>query len=216
MAQDEQRHSLGAMRWACKCGCETGYYVIRGGNNVVFCDDCDSAMQYNATKEEVGSRVMNTPIAFTLYRLRDSAGELLYVGITNDWPTRMKQHASKQSWWPTMTMSELVHLHCSRKQAEAIEKAVIQAEQPRHNVAHNQQATIVKIAAHFPVAASFPVVQADQWFAIGTAVRLKKDTHDHRVGEVCRSDGNGNYVVYFHRTDATLTLSCDDIEPATP
>ena len=73
-----------------------------------------------------------------LYRLRDANGALLYVGVSNDWPTRMKQHQADKPWWSDVLAVELVRMDCSRRQLEAIEKAVIKAEAPIHNVVHNE------------------------------------------------------------------------------
>jgi predicted GIY-YIG superfamily endonuclease len=80
------------------------------------------------------------PSAQFLYRLKASDGTLLYVGITTDWPARMKQHQADKPWWSEVLGVELVRLDCTRPQVEAIEKAVIKAEQPRYNVVHNGEA----------------------------------------------------------------------------
>ena len=80
------------------------------------------------------------PSAQFLYRLKASDGTLLYVGITTDWPARMKQHQADKPWWSEVLGVELVRLDCTRPQVEAIEKAVIKAEQPRYNVVHNAEA----------------------------------------------------------------------------
>ena len=71
-----------------------------------------------------------------LYRLRNGDGDLLYVGITRDWPTRMKQHQADKPWWSDVLGVELVRMDCSRRQIEAIERAVIRAEQPTYNKQH--------------------------------------------------------------------------------
>lgn len=80
-----------------------------------------------------------------LYRLRDIKGGLLYVGITQDWPTRMKQHQADKPWWSEVMAVELVRLDCSRQQTEAIEKAVIKTEQPTYNVTHNAEVRRMKL-----------------------------------------------------------------------
>jgi predicted GIY-YIG superfamily endonuclease len=80
--------------------------------------------------------VVNTPVEY-LYRLRDQQGELLYVGITRDWPTRMKQHQADKPWWSDVANVELVRVLGTRQQIEAIEKAVIRAETPTYNKVHN-------------------------------------------------------------------------------
>lgn len=71
-----------------------------------------------------------------LYRLRSGDGALLYVGITRDWPARMKQHQTDKPWWSEVLGVELVRMDCTRRQIEAIERAVIRSEQPTHNKQH--------------------------------------------------------------------------------
>jgi predicted GIY-YIG superfamily endonuclease len=67
-----------------------------------------------------------------LYRLFDRDGVLLYVGISRQWTTRAKRHASTKSWWrdvAAMTFEELP----DREEALAAERRTIFAERPRHN-----------------------------------------------------------------------------------
>lgn len=75
----------------------------------------------------------------TLYRLYDNAGELLYIGIAEHWPSRMKQHAREKAWWDDVANVRL-EKHDHRALAEAAEVAAIKAETPRHNVTHNPRA----------------------------------------------------------------------------
>lgn len=83
-----------------------------------------------------------------LYRLRDADGALLYVGVTNDWPSRFKQHQRDKAWFPAVAVTEIVPIGGSRAQLEAIEKAVIQAEKPVHNVMHNLRGSpVITVAA---------------------------------------------------------------------
>ena len=72
----------------------------------------------------------------TLYRLYDNAGELLYIGIAEHWPSRMKQHAREKAWFPQVAELRL-EKHEDRASAEVAEVAAIKAEEPRHNIAHN-------------------------------------------------------------------------------
>ena len=92
----------------------------------------------------------DNPSAQFHYRHKASEGTLLYVGITTDWPTRMKQHQADKPWWSEVLGVELVRLDCTRPQVEAIEKAVIKAEQPRYNVTHNGEVRRT-LAAPVPV-----------------------------------------------------------------
>jgi len=71
----------------------------------------------------------------TLYRLYDNAGALLYVGIAEHWPTRMKQHARERAWWEDVAEVRLERHH-DRASAQVAEVIAIQAEGPKHNIAH--------------------------------------------------------------------------------
>lgn len=66
-----------------------------------------------------------------VYRLFDEAGELLYVGSSNNPERRWKQHASDKPWWPEVARKEAIW-HPWReswdKETEAIRK-----ERPKHN-----------------------------------------------------------------------------------
>jgi predicted GIY-YIG superfamily endonuclease len=77
-----------------------------------------------------------------LYRLRAANGDLLYVGITRDFPSRLKQHYADKPWAYEIRSTEQVHIDGTRAQIEAIEKAVIIAEKPRHNKTHNVAPTM--------------------------------------------------------------------------
>jgi hypothetical protein len=67
----------------------------------------------------------------TLYRLYDRSGVLLYVGITQDWSTRAKQHGSK-SWWADVARVSLEEFP-GREEAATAELRAIASERPRHN-----------------------------------------------------------------------------------
>ncbi len=77
---------------------------------------------------------VNTPEI--LYRLRAATGDLLYVGITRGFPSRLKQHHADKPWAHEIRATEQVHIDGTRAQIEAIEKAVIIAEKPRYNKTH--------------------------------------------------------------------------------
>jgi predicted GIY-YIG superfamily endonuclease len=68
-----------------------------------------------------------------LYRLYDSAGVLLYVGVTGNLATRLASHAKTQKWWPEVSKRELVW-YDQRREAEAAERSTIAQEQPLWNV----------------------------------------------------------------------------------
>ena len=81
------------------------------------------------------TRAVNTPEI--LYRLRGVNGELLYVGVTRDFPARLKQHQADKPWFYEVRATETVNIDGTRKQVEAIERAVIKTEAPIYNVVHN-------------------------------------------------------------------------------
>lgn len=81
---------------------------------------------YLAVHQSDGKRVL-------LYRFFDTAGRLLYVGITDDPHVRWAAHARNSSWWPQVSV---VHTEWfdSRTEASAAEVACIRHEDPLHNV----------------------------------------------------------------------------------
>ena len=67
-----------------------------------------------------------------VYRIRDAAGELLYIGMTNSVPIRWNQHMLYQPWWNELR-SLTVEFLDTREEAEAAEKAAILGELPKYN-----------------------------------------------------------------------------------
>ncbi|WP_155054554.1 GIY-YIG nuclease family protein [Streptomyces blattellae] len=70
-----------------------------------------------------------------LYRLYDTDGELLYIGVTGNIATRWSAHASDKEWWPQVARRELTWF-ASRDEALAEEQRAIWNERPRHNRQH--------------------------------------------------------------------------------
>lgn len=70
----------------------------------------------------------------TLYRFFDSAGVLLYVGVTDEVATRWRTHAKTRPWWIQVATITLEH-HASRAAVLDAELAAIKAERPLYNVA---------------------------------------------------------------------------------
>jgi len=70
-----------------------------------------------------------------LYRFYNPAGDLLYIGITMDPPSRFRQHRDVKAWWAEITNVTFEHFP-SRAAVVAAERAAIEAEQPLFNVAH--------------------------------------------------------------------------------
>jgi predicted GIY-YIG superfamily endonuclease len=73
----------------------------------------------------------------SLYRFYDENNELLYVGITNNLPARIKEHADEKTWWPLVTTIHVTHIS-DRKDARLLEATVIRTEHPRYNLHHNE------------------------------------------------------------------------------
>lgn len=69
-----------------------------------------------------------------VYRFFDAAGDLLYVGITNDVIHRWRKHAAEKTWWAEV-QKQTVEWHASRKEAERAEGIAITWEYPRYNIA---------------------------------------------------------------------------------
>jgi predicted GIY-YIG superfamily endonuclease len=84
--------------------------------------------------QERGISIPLAPDPTVLYRLYDSGGTLLYVGITRRQEQRMRQHSQTKPWWPEVTTSK-TRLYRTRVAAARAEHAAILREDPRHNVA---------------------------------------------------------------------------------
>jgi predicted GIY-YIG superfamily endonuclease len=71
-----------------------------------------------------------------LYRIWGDEGLLLYIGISNNFGTRWKEHAKRQPWWDEMRRLTADAWYDSRPEAEAAEEAAIKAEKPKYNKVH--------------------------------------------------------------------------------
>lgn len=80
--------------------------------------------------------VPETPVRTALYRLFDSSGTLLYVGVSVSPEQRWLHHAEHKSWWPKVTRIEFAW-HPTRAEALRREADAIRTEKPRYNVQHN-------------------------------------------------------------------------------
>jgi predicted GIY-YIG superfamily endonuclease len=74
-------------------------------------------------------------MATALYRFYNGDDVLLYVGITNDLDTRIRQHTSGKPWWPAVQRRSVEWFE-SRVEAEGAEIVAIKTEYPLHNVFH--------------------------------------------------------------------------------
>ena len=70
---------------------------------------------------------------FMVYRFKDSAGHLLYVGVTCSPRARWQAHKNRAKWWPRVA-SVSVEWHPTEYQALDSEVAAIRSEQPLFNV----------------------------------------------------------------------------------
>lgn len=72
----------------------------------------------------------------TLYRFFDADGKLLYVGISNNWTQRLKQHYKDSPFFEQARHITLTH-YKTREAVEAAEKLAIETEGPVYNKAYN-------------------------------------------------------------------------------
>lgn len=82
----------------------------------------------------------------TLYRLRDAADTLLYVGIAGNPGRRFEQHRADKPWWGNVTHIALEH-HPTREAALEAETVAIRTENPLHNIAGRDPSTDAPIPA---------------------------------------------------------------------
>jgi hypothetical protein len=73
-----------------------------------------------------------------LYRFYGENNALLYIGISDKWISRMKQHSYDKPWFEDVETVRIQRFS-SRPDALAAERAAIHAEHPKHNVAHNTE-----------------------------------------------------------------------------
>lgn len=136
-----------------------------------------------------------------LYRIRGDKGLLLYIGISDNFGRRWRQHAEKQPWWGEMRSLSVDKWFGRRADAETAEKAAIKVEKPKYN----------KVHATRPSACSTPSLpsRANE-LALARIARLRDNSPKRyreaearkcpscgaRPGDFCRTR-NGN-VAYFH------------------
>lgn len=78
---------------------------------------------------------MTADASTTLYRLYDSAGVLLYVGITDRHLTRHAEHATSKPWWLRVWAQPFRHWP-TRADALREERWAIRNELPVYNITH--------------------------------------------------------------------------------
>ncbi|CAB4218072.1 GIY-YIG nuclease superfamily [uncultured Caudovirales phage] len=77
-----------------------------------------------------------TDTPHTIYRLFNSEDRLLYIGITEDWARRFKQHSRVQPWWDRVASVKLEFVD-SLETAQVLEANAIKREHPLHNSSHS-------------------------------------------------------------------------------
>lgn len=72
-----------------------------------------------------------------MYRAYSAAGDLLYIGITTNFPNRQRVHRLHAEWGQQATRWTLSEPYPSSREAMRAERDAIRAERPRHNVVWN-------------------------------------------------------------------------------
>lgn len=80
-----------------------------------------------------GERAARLAGRTALYRLFNTTGELLYVGVTNNLDVRYGAHATEKPWWHEVAERKVVWFE-SRDEALATETRAINDEKPRYNI----------------------------------------------------------------------------------
>lgn len=70
-----------------------------------------------------------------LYRVWGKDDLLLYIGISDDFGRRWKQHAKQQLWWDEMKRLTADEWFDTRDDAEFAETVAIRTEKPKYNIA---------------------------------------------------------------------------------
>jgi predicted GIY-YIG superfamily endonuclease len=71
-------------------------------------------------------------VHYTLYRLFNYHGHLLYIGRTDNWERRRTEHAAEKPWWPEVRQIALAQFYTLEEITQA-EATAIKREYPRHN-----------------------------------------------------------------------------------
>lgn len=121
-----------------------------------------------------------------LYRMYDSARQLLYVGITANIEARFADHRDDKPWWSDVSSIDLQHF-TSREAVERAEQRAIKAERPLFNVLH-------RLRPSRPAAGQGPPkrhrnfrIEDEVWFALARIAELRGE----RTSEVMRQLAKG-------------------------
>lgn len=127
----------------------------------------------------------------TLYRLRDHAGNLLYVGIAGNPGRRFEQHAGDKPWWGDVTTVTLEH-YTDRATALEAERRTILAERPIHNVIHNGR------NGHITIERDRYYDTLEPGFAVGVGLREPVADLRYYAGEIQVIDRQGIRLTTFN------------------
>jgi predicted GIY-YIG superfamily endonuclease len=145
---------------------------------------------------------MNKPThKVTLYRAFNTDDELLYVGISNNFMTRLHQHESRSKWHKLAAKMTLMHFD-TRELAEEAELVAIRSEKPLFNKKdnedwHNSSTHLLKILSYVDshhkkiVDAQTKIVEAMAKFDHGTSrIALYCYAFQSAIQLVCEADEN--------------------------
>jgi hypothetical protein len=119
------------------CGCVWGFHTERSGQHVIHCGSCRNFV-YNAPKIEFDDPEpldLEGETIHYLYRLLADDGSLLYVGESNNWTRRLKEHHQEKGWFKQVRFVE-VQRFPSAGAAKAAERKAIEEGAPAHNIVH--------------------------------------------------------------------------------
>ena len=78
-----------------------------------------------------------------VYRMFATNGDLLYVGKTHSFETRLAQHQAKQPWFEDVETITLEHC-INGAEASVVEEAAIRTERPLYNTQYTELGVLLK------------------------------------------------------------------------
>ena len=101
-----------------------------------------------------------------LYRHFNSAGDLIYVGISMSALRRLTQHAVTAHWFSDISRVEVERFD-TRDEAIAAEIKAIRSEKPLHNVEHSPSAKAVSRSSRDPARLTSVIEDLGLVYAVG-------------------------------------------------
>jgi hypothetical protein len=150
-----------------------------------------------------------------LYRFFGSGGTLLYIGITNALPTRLRRHNDEKPWWTGVADIKVEHFP-DRPTVLLAEKRAIIAERPLYNIQHNTVDQFTpSVTASGLAAVCMSCHEIVPAYAVGA---LHVDMSEVRTAEAGRmgwADRHGDVctlgeLLDGHPEPATWRTDCDD------